>query len=393
MGKNYTIFILAGEPSGDIHGANLMQDLKNLIPNINFIGIGGKNMQNEGLNSTVDIQEISVVGFSAVAKKYFFFKRLQKTCKHLLISQKIDLFLPIDYPGFNISLAKFAKSKNIPVYYYIAPQLWAWWSSRAKKLKGAVDKLLVILPFESDFFKTYGISAEYVGNPLLDEKIFQQPIKKFSERENIIAFFPGSREEEVRRNLIALTPLLLSIEKYLKQFQIVIAVSKNINKQVYLKHFTSINFKNYLFTDNSRELMQKAKFGIIKTGTTTLEAGLLGLPFIMFYKASKTNYLIGKNLLNLSSVSLVNIILDKVVKQKKVFFENELSFNKQHLITEYVQTLDLQKIIEEINLIAIDENNFNIFQKELFVVNKVLVRNSETKKPAEIIQTFLLDNN
>lgn len=348
-------------------------------------------MTKQGLNSIVDIKEISVVGFSAIAKKYFFFRRLLNKCKKLLTSEKVDLFLPIDYPGFNLTLSKFAKQNGIKVIYYIAPQLWAWWSSRAKKIEKAVDRLLVILPFEVEFFRAFNINTTFVGNPISDDEDFKYKIQNFNERDNLIGIFPGSRKEEILRNLSIIKPVIEQIQVNFPDFKIGLAVSKNVSFEIYINFF-SVHFDKNLFDlsqivyfENSRDLMKKAKFGIVKTGTTTLEAGLLGMPFIMFYRASLFNYIIGKNLLNLDVVSLVNILMLKSGYKINNFWKSHLSFEKQLLITEYIQKLEVEKIIEEMKLIINHENHFQQFQTELSKIKQILSDNKASENAAKII--------
>ena len=151
------IFILAGEASGDLHASRLMRAIKVLNPDTQFIGIGGMNMEKEGLESLVSIEQMSVVGFWEVAKRYYFFKKTLEECKRTLVSSDVDAFIPVDYPGFNLKLGQFAKKSSIPVYYYIAPQLWAWGKGRAKKLSTQLDKLFVVFPFEVEFFNNFAL--------------------------------------------------------------------------------------------------------------------------------------------------------------------------------------------------------------------------------------------
>lgn len=303
------IFISAGDPSGDIHAAHLMSKLKEIVRNVEFIGIGGEKMQAEGLQSIIPIQEISVVGFWEVLKKINIFRKLMSDCKNILSNQKIDLFLPVDYPGFNIKLAKFAKSQNISVAYYIAPQLWAWGKNRARKLS-VVDKLFVVFPFEVDFFKQFGINAEFVGHPLLDNPLLKEIPSDFSDRENIIALLPGSRQQEIENHLELFVQSAMLLKKTYPDFQIALARNANTNLDLY-NSFLQDN--NVLIEENSLELMKKAKIGIVKTGTSNLEAALAGMPFVMVYKTSVFSYILSKQLIDLEYISIVNILKNKVI--------------------------------------------------------------------------------
>lgn len=300
-----TIFIVAGDQSGDAHAAKLMIELSHLIPDVKFIGIGGEAMERAGLRSLVPLREISVVGFWEVAKRYSFFKQLLSKCEQLFQLGDIDCFIPVDYPGFNLRLSAIAKKKHIPVYYYIAPQLWAWGASRAKKLAAVIDKLLVVFPFEVDFFGKFGIETEFVGHPLLDNDIFSCNL----ERKNRIALLPGSRFQEIKKHIPIMYKAASIIEKELKGAKFGIAVSPLIQESVYKKMIPS---SWELFSD-SRQLMKTSEVGIVKTGTSTLEAALCGMPFVMMYKTSSISYLLAKNLVQLPYISLVNILVNKPV--------------------------------------------------------------------------------
>ncbi len=299
-------FIVAGDPSGDIHSAKLMKEIKLLMPDAEFVGIGGSLMEAEGLKSIVPISMISVVGFWEVAKKYSFFTKLLEQCKNLIKSNNFKAFIAVDYPGFNMKLAQFAKSIKTPVVYYIAPQLWAWGKNRAVKLSKIVDLLLVVFPFEVDFFQNFNINTKFVGHPLLDDERFSRKIKRYTERTKNIALLPGSRKQEIIKHL----PMIIETAKILHQdypdFQISIAKSSNIEKDLYLNFLKNNSFIELI--DDNKELMSNAIAGAVKTGTSNLESCLLGMPFVMYYKTSALTYFLGRKLVNLPYISLVNIL-------------------------------------------------------------------------------------
>jgi len=336
------VFILAGDPSGDIHAARLMSEMKGIIPDVEFIGIGGDMMQAEGLKSIVPISDISVVGFWEVLKKINLFRNLMSNCKDILLNQKVDLFLPVDYPGFNIKLAKYAKSQNIPVAYYIAPQLWAWGQKRAKKLSN-IDKLFVVFPFEVDFFKKYGINAEFVGHPLLDNPLLKNNPPNFSERENIIALLPGSRQQEIEKHLELFVQSALLFKQAYPEFKIVLAKNQNTNIDIYLKFLQN---NNILIEENSLELMKKAKIGIVKTGTSNLEAALAGMPFVMVYKTSSFSYFLSKQLIDLKYISIVNILTNSLIIPEVI--QNEATPQKiSSCLIEILKSNEKQKLIND----------------------------------------------
>ncbi len=317
MKAQKTIFIVAGEPSGDLHGAKLMSSLKKTLGNVRFIGIGGNAMEAEGLNSIVRLNDISVVGFWEVAKKYLFFKNLLNRCATLLHDENVDMFIPVDYPGFNMRLSEFAKQKNIPVFWYIAPQLWAWGKKRAKSLAQCVDTLMVVFPFEVDFFKQFGIETTFVGHPLLDDPIFTYEQEEKETTTKVLALLPGSRKQEIYRNLPTMLQAASIVSKSIKT-EICIAVSSTVSENVYRDVMNLHSEINVSISSDSRELMKKADVGIIKTGTSTLEAALCNLPFAMMYKTSALSYRIGKHLVNVPFIALPNILLKREVVREFV---------------------------------------------------------------------------
>ncbi len=363
-------FIVAGDPSGDIHASRLMQAIYSLSTETEFIGIGGKEMSKAGLKSIAPIEEMSVVGFWEVAKKYRYFKKVLKQCSNILKNENIDAFIPVDYPGFNIRLSRIAKENKIPVIYYIAPQLWAWGKNRAKRIAEGTDLLLTVFPFEKEFFSEYGIKTIFVGHPLLDNPIFEGGFPDYDTRENLIALLPGSRTQEIKHNL----PIMEKIaEKYLTinpDFKIGIAGSKSLNQNVYK---TCLNrHKEWILYEDSIELMMKSKAGIVKTGTSNLEAALCGIPFIMVYKTSPISYFLGKHLVNLEFISLVNILL------------------KRKIVNEYIQSeIDINLISHELSDLTNDKEKFNSQQVQFIKIKNMLGAKGASQFTAETILGFL----
>lgn len=318
MKKQKTIMIVAGDPSGDLHASRLMRSIKENMANVRFIGIGGERMQEEGLDSLVPIKEISVVGFWEVAKRYGYFRSLLKKCVELLSSESVDMFVPVDYPGFNIRLAQRAKELKISVFWYIAPQLWAWGKNRAHTLAKCIDTLMVVFPFEQSFFSKYGIKTVFVGHPLMDDPVFSDVQKKERvDHELRIALLPGSRRQEVKRNL----PIMLDAAEIVNRTtvcKVMLAKSRELDYSLYgdiVKEHTSFDIS---IESDARLVMKNADIGIVKTGTSTLEASLCKLPFVMMYSTSLLSYVIGKFLVKLPFISLPNILLNKQVIEEFV---------------------------------------------------------------------------
>jgi len=365
-------FIVAGDPSGDIHASRLMQAIYSLSPETEFIGIGGKEMSKAGLKSIAPIEEMSIVGFWEVAKKYGYFKKIFNKCSNLMKSTNFDAFIPVDYPGFNIRLSRIAKENKIPVIYYIAPQLWAWGKNRAEKIAKNTDLLLTVFPFEVEFFTKYGIKTVFTGHPLFDYSEFDTISPGFSERENLLALLPGSRTQELKKNL----PIMKKIaEKFLeknKDFNIGIAGSVNINKSIYSELLQS--HPDWQIYDSSIELMMKSKAGLVKTGTSNLEAALCGMPFIMLYKTSSVTYFFGKKLVDLEYISLVNILAGK------------------NIVKEYIQNdIDVHKITGELQEMTSNMNKFNMYREEFLNIKKMLGEKGSSENAAKTIINFLED--
>lgn len=306
-------FIVVGDPSGDRYGASLIQSLKEQYQDCTFEGIGGPLMEQVGFHSIIPLETMSVVGFWEVLKRYSVLKEILERSKELLTNLRYDAFIPIDYPGFNLRLASYAKSIGTPVYYYIAPQLWAWGKNRAKKLASAVDELFVIFPFEVSFFEQFSIKTTFVGHPLLDYPEFAST--NLTQRVKDIALFPGSRKQEIQRHIGLLVETASILQKELPDYTFSFAQRPSLP----LERFPAITQSSVLFQfKTSKELQTTSAAGLVKTGTTTLESFLLGLPFVMYYKTSTLSYHISKRLITLPYIALPNIIANDHIIQERI---------------------------------------------------------------------------
>lgn len=308
------IFITAGDPSGDAHAARLMAELRTRIPNVVFQGFGGPNMEMQGLQSVAHLEDLAVTGFLEVAKRYGYFRALLERCGSLLQEQRPALFIPVDYPGFNIRLAARARKASVPVAWYIAPQLWAWGKQRAKNLAAVVDRLLVVFPFEREFFKRVGIRTELVGHPLLDDPVFDTIGDHTS---NTVVLMPGSRTQEVRRHVPLLADLARSMNASMTNIRIEVPKPSRLDATLY----APLVGEGVALVEDSRLALRNGAAGMIKAGTSTLEAALLGLPFSTFYKTSLPSYLLAKRLVNVSSVTMMNLLLERNVVHE--YIQNE----------------------------------------------------------------------
>jgi len=309
-------YIIAGEASGDLHGSNLMKAIKELDTQATFRCWGGDLIQGQMDTPLVKhYKDIAFMGFVEVVKNLpTIFKGL-RFCKKDILEYEPDVLLLIDYPGFNLRIAEFAKAKGIKVFYYIAPQVWAWRSSRVKKIKRIVDHLFVILPFEKAFFKKWEMDVDYVGHPLLDaiEKDNLLLEKQSSNDEKpIIALLPGSRQQEVKRIL----PIMLEAVEQLPDYQFVIAGTSALSIDFYQSLIQDQNVGVRI--NETYDLLRQAKAALVTSGTATLETALFKVPQVVCYKGNWISYHIGRRLINVKYISLVNLILEEAVVEELI---------------------------------------------------------------------------
>lgn len=367
------IMIVAGEASGDLHAGKVACAIKRLCPEAEIFGVGGERMRRCGVELIYDISGISYIGFVDVIRNFKKIYGFRKLCIEELRRRKPDAVLLVDYPGFNLNFAKFAKESGFKVFYYIAPQVWAWGRGRVKMLRDYVDRLFVIFKFEEEFFERYGVKAEFVGHPLLedlkevenvDESDFFRRYK--IERKKIISFFPGSREHEIR---MMLKTMISAGEMLSENFDVEVVFSR----AKALKNFEVRNFK---FVDNSHLLLRFSHVAVVKSGTTSLEAGILGIPMVVCYKTSHLNYLIGKMLIRtdiIESISLPNILLRKRVVPELI----QADFTKE-------------KIFEEVKKYLEDEERYKSVKNELLKLKGLLTLSNGEKVASEIVAEKIL---
>lgn len=315
------IMIVAGEASGDLHGSNLVREMKVRCPELAFFGIGGDRMKSEGVRLLYHINELSFMGFSEVIRNLSFIHSVERTIKALLESQKPRVVVLIDFPGLNLRIAKYAKERHVPVVYYIAPQVWAWGKFRLKKMRKYVDHALVILPFEQEFFRKEGIEAEFVGHPILDLLNVTEEREVFcatagiDPKRKILAIFPGSRSREIINHLGVMTRAAMRLQEEFG-IQPAIGVSSNISPEHVRSLLTVDSTRIPLLQGATYDLMYHAEIAYVKSGTSTLEAACFKTPMIVVYKTSAINYLVGRLIVNLNHFSLVNILAgEEVVKE------------------------------------------------------------------------------
>lgn len=311
-------YIIAGEASGDLHASNLVAEIKKKDKKAEFRGCGGDLMKAQGVDLLKHYRTMAYMGFVEVAVNLRKVLGNIAQCKKDILEYQPDAVILVDYPGFNFRIADFAHDKGFKVLYYISPQLWAWKRRRVKKVKRSVDKMLVILPFEEEFYKQYGVDVTYVGNPLLDElakfgtanrSIFLRR-NSLGEKREIIALLPGSRYQEVKRVL----PVMLKAASHFPDYQFVVAGVSSLDKSLYKKILG--NSDVFLIENQTYELLQNSSAAVVTSGTATLETALLTVPEVVCYEATGFSYFLAKWMIKVKFISLVNLVMDKeVVKE------------------------------------------------------------------------------
>lgn len=308
-------YIIAGEASGDLHGSNLMVEILKNDPHAEFRIFGGDRMAAIANTTLVKhISEMSFMGFVEVAMNLRAISRNIKECKIDIENYKPDLVVLIDFPGFNLRIAKFAKSIGLKTAYYISPKVWAWNKKRVFEIKKYIDKLYTILPFETEFFKKYNYEVEYVGNPLKDAISIYQYDNNFRSNNHlderpILAILPGSRKMELDKIL----PTMLLAAKHFSNYQIIIAGASNLPETYYSK-FELNNFK--IIFGKTYDILANAELAMVTSGTATLETALFSVPQVVCYRANALSVKIAKFLVDIKFISLVNLIMDhKVVTE------------------------------------------------------------------------------
>lgn len=322
------IFIVAGETSGDRQAANLVQAIKQIRPDVQFTGLGGKYMQAAGVNLTRDITDLAVVGFFEVLRNLGKFKEIFSQTVSSIKEMKPACCILVDYPGFNLELAREIKKIGIPVVYYISPQVWAWHKSRVKLIKKYVDKMIVLFEFEKEFYKQFNIEAEFVGHPLLDSARTPSPLSlkdiNLSEEKITIALLPGSRKKEIRLLLPIMLESAQVISKADKRFQFLFIKANSADGDTELDAILDKFKKLPLATVGEEKIYQAldfADFAIVASGTATLETALMSKPMIIIYKLNLISWLLAKLLIKIPYIGLVNVVAQEKIVPELIQFE------------------------------------------------------------------------
>jgi len=327
MKTNKTILIIAGEASGDLHGAGLMKEMLQINSSINFIGLGGSKMEKEGLRSLAPINKLAVMGFWEVAKNLVFFFKLKKKVLQTIVTSKPDQIILIDYPGFNLSIAKAVKKKlHIPIFYYISPQLWAWKEKRINLIKKYIDKMIVVFPFEKAWYKERGVDVQYFGHPIIKTKK-QYVFSVLNYKKSInIALCPGSRVQEVERHMPVLCEFIKKYHPINNQtINFFIVRAPDVEESLLEKHMKNLNA--YIVDQPVLEVFQKCHFGIVASGTASLESAITTRPLVVIYKMSWLSWYITQKFIKIPFACIVNILANKKIVPELL----QADFNVQNL--------------------------------------------------------------
>lgn len=365
-------YIVAGEASGDLHGSNLMKAIRERDPQAEFRCWGGDLMEAAGGDLVKHYRDLAFMGYWEVFIHLNTILRNIRICETDILLYEPDVLVLVDYPGFNLRVAEFAKEHGIKVCYYISPQIWAWKKKRITKIKQFVDEMMVILPFEEKYYAEHGMRVNYVGHPLLDavskDLHDSEDVKLFRERNGlddreIIALLPGSRKQEIH----AILPQMLRMATLFPQYQFVVSEVSWQPKSIYDKYVKDLPVK--LVTGSAYPLLANAKAAIVASGTATLETAMIGTPQVVCYAGSEISYLIAKHLISgINYISLVNLIMDKKVVTELI----QHDFNSQHLT-------------EELRLITEDVENVARMKEDYRQLYTMLGDGSASAKAADVV--------
>jgi len=358
-----SIFILAGEHSGDILGAELLHILNRYLPDTHFYGVGGSAMVEEGLECIEDIENLSVIGFFEILKKYSFLKKLLERMIQEILNRGTKVVILIDYPGFNLRLAERLKKHDIKVIFYVSPQIWAWKFNRIYHIRKNIDLMLTLFQFEEDLYRKYGVNAFFVGHPISkrirDSKKEESPIKidkTILENRHIIGLLPGSRGQEIKKLTV---PLLSSASKIVDHY----AKDKKAKKFLFLLPNINTKYENFILEqiaifkkknpnlmiqyafNSSLQVMEQSEILLIASGTATLEATYFAKPMVIVYKVSMLTYIIGSLLLRTKNVGLVNILAGEEVCRELL----QAECNGDYISEETIRILDDTKYRKKIS--------------------------------------------
>ncbi|MBT3233058.1 MAG: lipid-A-disaccharide synthase [Calditrichaeota bacterium] len=337
------VAVIAGEVSGDLHAAPVIHELKKLNPDLQFFGSGGPEMMDQGVELFAEIEDLAVMGFSGLPRILPRLSRLKKDIIKRVKERNVKLVILVDYPGFNLNLAAALKKLPNPpkIIHYIAPQVWAWRAGRLKKIKRVIDHQAVIFPFEEKLFRDAGVNATFVGNPLLDEIELYRNREKINSEKRLLAILPGSRYSVASSHICTMIEAANKLCAEHPDLEVGIGKAPGLSDEI----FRAIIRKNpqYSICEGSRDLLAKSDVAMVCSGTSTLEAALIGTPQVVIYKTSFLNYHIIKRLIKLTEIALVNIVAGKKIVPELLQFD----FTAEKIYTEVDRILKNSEVREK----------------------------------------------
>lgn len=371
------ILIVAGEVSGDLHAAGLISELKKIKPEHEVFGIGGSQMQNQGVKISYHTDKMAFLGFWEVLRHLGFIREVRRSLLKEIDRQPCRLAILVDYPGFNLRLAKDLKQRKIPVIYYISPQVWAWGRKRIEKIRRLVEHMIVFFPFEESLYSLNKVKVTFVGHPLVElakptltREEFYRSLNAPSDQK-FIGLFPGSRPQEVKQHLSIMLKVGQILQKRRKELAFLMAVAPGINSEE-IKTMLSPDLPVSLLYNRNYEIMSYSEFLLVKSGTSTVEAALCGTPFVVMYKTSPLSYLIAKHLVKVPHLAMANLLAEKRV------------------VPEFIQNdAQPQKIASEMFSLLENQKRYQAIKTELSQIRKKLGSGNAYQKAAKVVAEYL----
>lgn len=347
------VMIIAGEPSGDLHGAGLVRELKRRQPKLEVYGIGGEGMAGAGMELIYHIRDLSFMGFAEVLKHLPTIRSVRTRLEEVLVRRKPDVLVLIDYPGFNLRFARRAKAHGVKIFYYISPQVWAWGRGRVKRMKGLIERMFVVFPFETEIYLQEKIPVDFVGHPLLEVLGHREKTNGFREKfgiatkKKLLGLFPGSRAQEVVR----IFPVMAQAAGILQNesgCEIAVGVAPNLAEDLYGQLLDACSPRVradaiHLVSGGTHDLMRHSDLAFVTSGTATLETACFGTPMIVVYRTSFATYWIGRALIRLKNIALVNIVAGRPIVPELI----QADLTAERLVREARRILQNEEVAEQ----------------------------------------------
>ena len=374
------ILIIAGEASGDLHASGLIRELSKLNPEIEIFGIGGKKMKEAGVELIYNMEKFSLMGFSEVLKRLNFFRKMMNSMVSIAEKRSPDLAILVDYPGFNLRLAQKLKTKDIPVLYYISPQIWAWGGKRLEKIKKLVKKIMVFFSFEEQIYNDAGVDVEFIGHPLLDLVKPTLRQEEYRRRMNagkndiLIGLLPGSRTQEVEKIMPVMLQSCLVLKKRLKNLKVGISMASSMDEDFLKKILDQFELEITLEKDLTYDLMHFSDLLLVTSGTATLESAISQTPLLVLYKTSFLNWILAKIMIRIPYIGLVNVVAGKKI------------------VPEFIQYQAKPELVagEAFDILS-DKKRYEDIKTELNNVKQRLGEKGAYKKAATIVNQMLVN--